>query len=262
LQGPTRDAIEVLIVNVRDELNLVKELLDQAPGTEDTRALAELPARLAHVVPALREADLHAAADVLEQQSASVESALRLADGSVREQLAGIAEAVLFVESSLDELFRSQGMNRVSRELSPADIPKVASRGALDDARLTLLSGARDAVEAVKRSVSGFVETHYSPQQLDGAEEQLGRIKGALAMLEHHRAADIAGLSSDAVKQVVRVSEKAEPARDEIIESFADVLVCLDYYMAALANDETPDHTMLKHAEESLADLRTRAMGS
>jgi hypothetical protein len=168
---------------------------------------------------------------------------------------------VLFVESTLDALFRSQGINRASREQSPADMPGVASRGALDNARLTLLSGARDAVEAVKRSVSGYVEAQYNPQQLDGAQEQLGRVKGALAILEHHRAADIAALSGDAVQQVIQVPGLAESARDEIIESFADVLVCLDYYMAALANDETPDHTMLRLAEESLADLRTRATG-
>jgi hypothetical protein len=261
LQGPTRDAIDVLIGNVREQLNSVKQLLDQAPASEDTHAIAELPASLARVVPALREADLQAAADVLEQQSASVESALQSADGSAHDQLAGVAEAVLFVESALDALFKSKGMNRASREQSTADMPKVASRGALDDARLTLLSGARDAVEAVKRSVSGFVQAQYNPQQLDGAEEQLGRVKGALAILDHHRAADIASLSGAAVKQMMRAPDLAESAREEIVESFADVLVCLDYYMAALANDETPDHAMLRLAEESLADLHTRATG-
>jgi hypothetical protein len=42
-------------------------------------------------------------------------------------------------------------------------------------------------------------------------------------------------------------------------ESLADVLICLEYYLAALENGEEPDPLMLKLAEESLAQLGRRA---
>ena len=129
------------------------------------------------------------------------------------------------------------------------------ARSTLEEARQLMLSGAREAIEEVKRDVSAFVESGYDPATLATAEKQLSIVKGALAILEHRHAAAVAGATAAALASAL-ARGIAAAARDALTEALADVLICLEYYMAALGNGEDPDPIMLRLADESLAILR------
>ena len=76
----------------------------------------------------------------------------------------------------------------------------------------------------------------------------------AVLMLEHPRAAAIAAGMIDALGR--GSPEHAAGVHERIAEVLADVLICLEYYLAALENAETPDQGMIALAQQSLAQLQ------
>ena len=255
LQGPTLDQIDALMRNVREELQPVKDLLDQIPGGPEAPTTTDIPARLQRVIPLLRDAGVHSGADLLEQQCAQLSACTEQTGGASRDVLAAVAEALLFVDSTLEGLLKSQGILRTSGEQGQAAATQMMARTILDEARIQMLNGAREAVETVKRGVTGFVESGHDAQMLAGAEQQLATVKGALAILEHRHAARVAATTAEILMSAVAAAQ-SDKAKENLAESLADILICLEYYMTALGNDETPDPIMLKLADESLASLR------
>jgi chemosensory pili system protein ChpA (sensor histidine kinase/response regulator) len=123
-------------------------------------------------------------------------------------------------------------------------------REIFDDAKHSMFQSARGALEDVKRAVTSFVESGYSPNSLANTGREFSAVKGSLAILEHERAADIANRTGEAVARFV--DRGGAQSREELAEALADVLICLEYYVASLENDEEPDAMMLKIAEDSL----------
>lgn len=127
------------------------------------------------------------------------------------------------------------------------------AREALDEARHTLLQSAREAVESVKRDVSSYAESNFDAMVLAPSVAQLHAVRGALQILEHPRAAAVAGQTAQSILD--SIANGCTLAGGAFAELLADLLICLEYYLAALENAEDPDPLMLKLADESLGTL-------
>jgi hypothetical protein len=244
---------------LKGELHRVKDEVEQAAQTGALRAggLPGLLETLERISAVLREGGLRSSADLLERQLHTVRDAAAAGSVPPRETLVAVADALVYVETTLSGLTRAQGLARSLREQQQGAATDGGTRAALDEARLTLLHSAREAIEGVKRDVTGFVENAHDAATLAAASGQLLAVKGALQILEHSAAAGAAERAAEAMRAAVENG----PARgaEAFAESLADVLICLEYYLAALENGEEPDPLMLKLAEESLAQLGRRA---
>ncbi|MBK6286243.1 MAG: hypothetical protein KA739_13420 [Pseudomonadales bacterium] len=255
LMGTSVDSIDSMVRLLKGDMHRIKDELEQAASATEPRpaTLAGVHETLERVAAALREGGLRSSADTLDKQLQKIGAALGGGTELQRQDLVSIADAVVYVETTLSGLARAQGMARGLRaQQQGASGPGVA-REALDEARHTLLQSAREAVESVKRDVSSYAESNFDAMVLAPSVAQLHAVRGALQILEHPRAAAVAGQTAQSILD--SIANGCTLAGGAFAELLADLLICLEYYLAALENAEDPDPLMLKLADESLGTL-------
>lgn len=255
LLGTSADSVDSMVRVLKGELHKAKDEVEQAAQSGALRAggLPALLQTLENVSSVLRDGGLRSSADMLERQLGTLRDAATGGSMPSRETLVAVADSLVYVETTLNGLARAQGLARSMREQQQGTGSDGGARAALDEARVTLLHSAREAIECVKRAVTTYVENAHDPNALAGGSDELLAVKGALQILEHRAAAAAAERAAGALRAVVENGPGV--AAEAFAESLADVLICLEYYLAALENGEEPDPLMLKLAEESLAQL-------
>ncbi len=256
LLGVSSEAVGAMVAAIEAEFRTTREELEQlaTQGQVNAAALGGVGDALARVQQRLDAGGLPGAAALLAREVERLDIART--DGVVlgRDELLDLADAIVQTEASLGAFARSQG-GVGARRSAPATAAPAAARDIADEARLMLLRSARDCLDAVKRDVNAYVDSRYDVQTLAGSTGQLNAVRGALLILEHRRAAAIAA----GLIEVLGLAgpEDAAGMHESIAQVLADVLICLEYYLAALENGETPDPGMVALAEQSLAQLQT-----
>ena len=256
LLGVSTEALEAMVAAIEAEFRGTREELEQLAGQDEVRAAALGGVRdaLARVQAQVQAGGLPGAAVLLGREVETLDS--RRADGALlgKDDLLNVADAIVQTEAALGAFVRSQRGTGAQRNAAASAAP-AAARDIADEARLMLLRSARDCLDAVKRDVNAYVDSRYDVQTLAGATAQLNAVRGALLMLEHPRAAAIAAGMIEALSQAS--PEHAAGVHERIAEVLADVLICLEYYLAALENGEAPDPGMVALAQQSLAQLQS-----
>jgi hypothetical protein len=257
LLGVSTEAVDAMVAAIEAEFRTTREELEElaAQGDVSATALGGVRDALERVRERLDTGGLPGAAALLGREVQTLDA--RRADGARlgKDELLNVADAIVQTEAALAGFARSQrGGAGAHRAATPGAVP-AAARDMADEARLMLLRSARDCLDAVKRDVNAYVDSRYDVQTLAGSTTQLNAVRGALLMLEHPRAAVIAAGMVEALRHAA--PEHAAGVHENIAEVLADVLICLEYYLAALENGETPDPGMVALAQQSLAQLRS-----
>ncbi|HQY70196.1 MAG TPA: hypothetical protein PLW13_07200 [Pseudomonadales bacterium] len=255
LLGVSTEALDAMVTAVGAEFRATREALEELAAHGEVRAAALDGVRdaLARVQERLQAGGLRGAALLLAREMDTLDT--RRADGAAlgKDELLNLADAIVQTEASLGAFVRSQRGAGAQRSAAALAAP-AAARDIADEAQLMLLRSARDCLDAVKRDVNAYVDSRYDVQTLASSTAQLNAVRGALLMLEHPRAAAIAAGMIDALGR--GSPEHAAGVHERIAEVLADVLICLEYYLAALENAETPDQGMIALAQQSLAQLQ------
>ena len=256
LLGVSTEALDAMVTAVGAEFRATREALEELAAHGEVRAAALDGVRdaLARVQERLQAGGLRGAALLLAREMDTLDT--RRADGAAlgKDELLNLADAIVQTEASLGAFVRSQRGAGAQRARAAALATPAAARDIADEAQLMLLRSARDCLDAVKRDVNAYVDSRYDVQTLASSTAQLNAVRGALLMLEHPRAAAIAAGMIDALGR--GSPEHAAGVHERIAEVLADVLICLEYYLAALENAETPDQGMIALAQQSLAQLQ------
>lgn len=254
LMGASIASIDSMARALREEIRELKETLEEAARAGvDVAALADPGNRLRRMAGVLRDGGLAALATTLDTQ---LERLGGQPDASVaRSTLAGIADALVGVEATLEGLGNTQALARRMREQSTGAAGG-AARQVLDAARQMMLQSARESIETTKSAVSAYVEEAAGAGVLADAPAALATVRGSLQMLEQSRAAALVSAAGEIIERTVAGDSPYAP--EAFGESMADVLICLEYHLAALEAGEEPDPLMLKLAAESLEQLGAR----
>ena len=257
LLGVSTEALDAMVTAVGAEFRTTREALEELAAQGEVRAAALDGVRdaLARVQERLQAGGLPGAALLLAREMETLGT--RRADGAAlgKDELLNLADAIVQTEASLGAFVRSQrGAGGGAQRGAAALAAPAAARDIADEAQLMLLRSARDCLDAVKRDVNAYVDSRYDVQTLAGSTAQLNAVRGALLMPEHPRAAAIAVGMIDALGR--GSPEHAAGVHERIAEVLADVLICLEYYLAALENGEAPDQGMIALAQQSLAQLQ------
>lgn len=256
LLGASIASIDSIARALRADVHALKETLENAAahGGATPAVVAELRDHLRRMSGVLRDGGLAALASTLDTQLERI--ATQETSGLLpRAALSGIADALLGVEATLEGLGNTQALARRLREQSgEAGMGSAGvARQVLDEARQMLLQSARESIEAAKSAVAAYVEGESEAEVLRPALGSLAAVRGSLQMLEQPQAAGVVAAAVGVVEG--SLSPGASLGREAFGEGMADVLICLEYHLAALAAGEAADPLMLKLAAESLAQL-------
>ena len=256
MQGPSLDTIESVIAVLKEELRGGKDILEIASQNNgiESEDLAALIDTLSRVADTLTVLNLQGPRSTLTEQLATISAWQQDASTVGRADFLQVADAVLYVESALSSLDR--------RELTVEDLnrateltrKKIVASSQLAEAEHLVIEEAQSGLALAKRAITSYVDSNFDAAHIANVATTLDTVRGGLKMLNYHRAAAVLSSCSRFVAEHSSANDEGGQ-RHQLLETLADALISLEYYLSELEASQDVDEDILGIAEESLQAL-------
>lgn len=253
MQGPNAETISMMVVALKEELAHCKEQLEVAAqdmeGSVDFVQIANVFHRTSDIFSVI---GLNSPSQVLRNMNEIVRSWVE--DGAFdKEQLPIVADNLLYVESALHKLSRFD-LNFEDQQSDEEAKRALMARSQLDEATQIVIQEAQVGIAEAKKEINSFMESNFDRSHLEVALEALLSVRGGLTVLGYKRAAAVLASS------VKFIQANLDSASDEqtamaILETMADALISLEYYLSEIELHGHAADNILQIAEQSLAAL-------
>ncbi len=162
--------------------------------------------------------------------------------------------------SLVDDLLMVENVAaNLERSISPEDDIHRGSNNSgislyqLDDARMTVVGECRAGLALAKRSISSFMDNNWDAMHLSNLPGTFASIAGGLMFLELQRARGVTQACHQYI--VHQLIEGGTPPTRENMETLADALTGVDYYLESMEEQKPIGDGVLEVAEESMKAL-------
>jgi hypothetical protein len=257
LRGPGLEAIDSVVRVLKEELRNAKDILEIAAQNQGIAAeeLAPLRETLSRVADTLRVVNLPAPGEVLREQLRFVDTWADCKNGVPPEQFLAVADAVLFIESSLAGLYRHEINAGDLEQITDSVRRRIVADNQFSEAARIVIEEAQAAIALAKRAITAYAESDFDTIHIANVAVTLNTVRGGMYILEHGRAAAILHSCIAFVESHCKEPAAPQTPRQQLLETLADALISLEYYLTELAARRTPDRKILDVAEQSLAAL-------
>ena len=170
------------------------------------------------------------------------------------DELVEIADAFVYAESVLERVEKSNFSDEKLNEINKLSREQMIINSQLAEAQLVVIDEAEAGLTMVKRALSAFAESNYDRAHIQNISKTLNSVRGGMVVLELPRAAEVVSSCIKFVEGSL-LSDIQPAALEHMLETFADALVCLEYYLDYMKVDKHVSSDTLIIAEESLAAL-------
>lgn len=257
MRGPGLEAIDSVVKVLKEELRNAKDILEIASQNQSISAdeVAPLRETLNRVADTLRMINLRAPAEILRNQLKMVEGWAGQKNGVPADQFLAVADALLFIESSLSSLYRHELTADDLENVSDAMRKQIIADSHLAEAAGIVITEAENGIAMAKRAITAYAESGYDPAHIANVAVTLNTVRGGVQLLGYVRAANVLKGCVAFVDLTAHDNQPSSPQRVQLLETLADALISMEYYLAELAAGRSPDDRILDVAEESLAAL-------
>ena len=248
--GPGGSVIKTVATVLKEEITHIKEILDViARGArsddEEENSYESVAASILKASQTLIMLSLNDVANAMRRQSVVVS---QWTDVPTEDGLNTLFDVLLQADNAVATL---------DREMTPGAQTVInnnrISLHQLDEARSFLVQETRNGLALIKRSVLAYIETNgEDPMHLSNIPTTLQSTSGGLEFLLVPRGAVILRTVVPFVE--VWANSKKMPAMS-IIETFADVIACIDYFLESLEVNKPISENVFEIAEDALAEL-------
>lgn len=234
-----KDVLELLAQHGRsddDEIRPLSELLQQGADVLlvlNLPSLAEVLGRYAKVLLDLIGTDLSRARAVLEE----------------------LAETLLFIESSLAQIDRRKLNYDELNSLSIDKRDSISSDNQVSEATAIVIEESKSAIGMVKRAIASYIDSGFDKTHIANVPSSLVSVCGAFQMLKMARLAAVTRAAIQFVKSAIVAEGEARQRDVQALETLADAMISIEYYLSELESRHLPDDKILCIAEDSLEQL-------
>lgn len=256
LTGPNADTVQSVAEVLRVELSVAKENMEKsqvAEGMAD-RDYEDTLARVQRIKEILNVVGLTSAADVLSQPLEKLQTACKDDAPLDEENNMLVVDAFLYVESVLNSLTSRNFSGEQLAELNQQNQNEVISSNNLLDAQLVVIEEAEKGIVFLKQAITAFTDSEYDKAHIKDFSDKLQEIRGGMTVLALPRAAAIVAACHEFIENALMSTDEMA-ALEHMLETFADALICLEYYLDCMKVDKNVSPDNLAIAEESLAAL-------
>ncbi|WP_324734364.1 ferrous iron transporter B [Pseudomonas paeninsulae] len=255
LAGPGQAVMRSLSSAIREELTSTKDMLDLIErGTVQAENLAHLHAVLGKLSKTLGMVGLSSAGNALNAQLQTV-AAWSEERAPQQQELLKLADAVLYVEGMVASLERGERRDTSVGQLSAGKEIESFAYYQLNEARIVVVDEARGGLALAKRAITAYLEADGDRMHLSNVPFSLQAVRGGLWFLGQERAALLVGACAEYIQ--TQMFEAAQMPSEQMLETLADALSSLEYYLEAGA-------VMRPETQPSVLDLAAdsvRALG-
>ncbi|WP_156820817.1 hypothetical protein [Dasania marina] len=256
MYGPSIDTMESVVKVIKEEIRHTKDILEIASQNnaiqqDDHQNLLELVSRIADTLGML---NLSGPRELLQQELEHIKSWTQQADNGGSNAFHNTADTLLFIEGALSSLER--------REISVAELnsaddqtrKKIIAESHLAEAQRVVLVEAEAGIALSKRAISSYVESNFDAGHISNIAVTLNTVRGGLLVLNYDRAAAILKSCGAFIDSHIH-DKNASEHRHQLLETLADALISMEYYLGEVASGHKVNDKILTVAEESLAAL-------
>ena len=249
MTGSRGSVIRSVAGALKDEINQIKDTLDlAAQGVADTDYGA--------VAGGLRRV-----ASTLEMVGKEQEAtALRERAGAIADWPADTEVDSVDFHALVDDLLAAENtVASLERSLAPSDDVRRDATNAnislyqLDDARMTVVGECRAGLALAKRSLASFMENQWDPMHITNLPGTFATICGGLMFLELERACRVIAACRRHIEE--KLLNGDEPPTQPAMETLADALTGIDYYLESMEEQKPIGEGVLDVAEQAVAEL-------
>jgi hypothetical protein len=256
LYGPSAHTISSLSHVLQTELISAKRTLENAAQSElgTFSDIDSFIAVLANIAEILGVVGLGAASDSLREQVSVVETWEKTPSLRTADSIAKVAETILYVESLVRNL-QSTDLHDSDSGVSPdgEQHAQVAS-SELGTAIEVVIEEAMGSLSLTKRAINSFSDSNYDTGHIRNIAKTLNSVRGAMLLLGKDRVAGVLDACADFVEGVL-LDRDPPAAIDEVLETFADAIIAVEYYFDSGNGRLSMDESVLAIAEDSLSAL-------
>lgn len=256
LTGPSSATINSMGAVLKDELRSTKNILERAAqgGTELLNESPELLVTLKKVADILSVVGLVSASNGLRQEIHKI-TEWRDSGASISpEELLAVADTLLYIESSVSGLGKISLSDERLAQINASSRDEIVASTQLAEAEQLVYEEAEAGLSMVKRALSSFVESNYDIGHIKNVGTTLNTVRGGMTLLNLNRAAKLLAACVAFIERSL-LQNQQPAAVQHMLETFADAIISLEYYLESVRYERKFDDSVLQVAEESLEAL-------
>ncbi|MDX1451089.1 MAG: chemotaxis protein [Oleiphilaceae bacterium] len=252
LFGPGVDVLRSLSKAIQEEMIHLKEKLDilergGEPNPEDLQFISSGLERLGGTLVML---DLKNIAEVCDHQ-ASVVNKWADSERMISEsELMTVADAILKIEIAIKSYEETGEQPEITLDTSGGHHDENAY---LKEARLVVVEESEAGLALSKRAITSFIESKGDRLHLANLAQVMDTIRGGMAMIGQDRVSRIVATCQECINEELYESEQTP--EEKILETLADALSSLEYYIESMKYKDALNDELLKLSEDSLKSI-------
>jgi hypothetical protein len=256
LKGPSANTIESMSAVLRDELRSTKNILERAAqgGAELLSESPELLDTLKKVADILAVVGLVSASNSLRQEIQKIAGWQERKEEIDADELLAVADTLLYIESSVSGLGKTSLSDERLAEINATSRHDIIANSQLAEAEQLVFEEAESGLSLIKRALSSFAESNYDVGHIKNVATTLNTVRGGMTLLSLPRAAALVSACARFVDQSLLQNEQPA-AVQHMLETFADAIISLEYYLDTIKYERGADDSVLQVAEESMEAL-------
>jgi hypothetical protein len=256
LKGPSANTISSMVAVLADELHSTKNILERAAqgGAELLAESPELLDTLKKVADILSIVGLVAPSNSLKQEIEKIAVWQAKHSPVNPEELLIVADTLLYVESTIAGLNNANLSDDKLAQINALSRDAAMANNQIAEAEKIVIDEAEAGLAMVKRALTAFAESNYDKGHIRNIPGILDSVRGGMFLLGLPRAANVLAGCMRFVEEDLLASDQ-HPAVQHLLETFADAVISLEYYLDAIKLDKKADTNVLQIAEESLQAL-------
>ncbi|MGH1469953.1 MAG: pilus assembly protein [Cellvibrionaceae bacterium] len=256
LRGPSATTVSSVALVLKDELRAIKDILERASqgATDAVSDYDELLNTMNKVSEILSVVGLTSPSNALKEEVAKVEEWKKNPDEADAKGMVDIADAVLYVESTIAGLESSNLSDERLLQANTIARKEVIASNQLAEAETVVLQEAESGLSLVKRALNSFADSNYDRGHIKNVGATLDSVRGGMALLGMQRACNVLASCVEFVDDTLLHNDQPA-ALQHLLETFADAVIGLEYYLDAVKTDRDAGDFTLEIAEESLEAL-------
>ncbi|MBX2857371.1 MAG: CDP-diacylglycerol--glycerol-3-phosphate 3-phosphatidyltransferase [Cellvibrionaceae bacterium] len=256
LYGPSVHTVMSLAKVLKAELGTSKKILEHAAQTSNQKIddIDSFLGNLYKVSEILSVVGLVEPSRLLKKEIERVRGWAKLSHGPDNEELVEVANTLLYLESSISNLEKDKLSNHGGRDLSQSGRSEVVASGELVEAGQIVIEECEAGLALTKRALSAYAESNFDTNHILNIHKTLHSVRGGLLMLKKERAAGILANCAGFVEDVLMAKDHPA-ALQELLETFADAIIAIEYYLDSASANLNMDESVLQVAEDALEAL-------
>ncbi len=253
LFGPGADVLRSLSGALLEEISQLKDKLDiiERGIDPDVTDFSVISSGLEKLTSTLVMLDLNQLADLASSQNKALKGWSEGGKPPTEEELISVANAVLNIEQAIKR-FEETG---ITPELDNSVLGEqgVENSPYLSEAMIVVTDEAQSGITLTKRAITAFVESNWDKIHLANVNSTLNAVQGSMFIVGEERLAAAISACAECIEN--ELLEKDSRPEESILDTLADILTSLEYYIETISGRESVNADLLSLAEESLKSI-------